>query len=86
MGRRSITHLEHAGRALDKVQASLATGRLLSDIEVESLKQLQEQVTVMRDTFICLASANGSKGTELAAAFKISPGRISQIVKKGVPQ
>lgn len=84
MGRRSITHLEHASRALDKAKVALDEGRLFTDKDVELLKQLQEQVTSLRDTFICLAVASGSKNIEVAAAFKLSSGRVSQIVKKGI--
>lgn len=84
MGRKAVTHLEHASRALDKAKASLDEGRLFTDTEVQLLKQLQDQVTNLRDTFICLAVANGSKNIDVAAAFKLSPGRVSQIVKKGI--
>lgn len=82
MGRLAISHLEHASRALDKAQERLDEGRLFTDTEVLLLKQLQEEVTTLRDKFIYFAVLGGSKAKDVATVFKLSPGRVSQIVKK----
>jgi len=82
MGRLALSHLEHASRALDKAKASLDEGRLFTDTEVAQLKELQEEVVKLRDKFIYFAVLGGSKAKDVATVFKLSPGRVSQIVKK----
>jgi hypothetical protein len=82
MATKLTTLLTQANNALDEAKRQIKVSEVpLTHGQVQALITLQFQVVRLRDTAIWLMREQGWKLHEVAAAFDISPSRVSQIAR-----